>query len=149
MFRGYLFTTVNNFFGQPAAYIVSSAIFGLAHSPVFGTNAFVEALFGGFFAFTYVYSGYNLAVPIAVHTLYDFFTIFLTWYFASQDIQNKIRQLKQGSLLKLSSADTIQFETLTKAIFQTIDINGDGVIDAKEFDYGLRLFGLINILHTM
>ena len=52
--------------------------------PATGANAFIEAILGGMFAFSYVYSGNNIAVPIAIHGLYDFGTIFLTWLFASR-----------------------------------------------------------------
>ena len=41
----------------------------------------------GVFAFSYVYSDYNLAVPIAIHTLYDLFTIYYTWVQATDDMK--------------------------------------------------------------
>lgn len=53
-------------------------------SIVVGANALVESVLGGMFAFSYIYSGYNIAVPIAIHGLYDFGTIFITWLLASR-----------------------------------------------------------------
>ena len=89
LFRGFLLVALKQYFGTNLAIFISSATFGLAHYPVFGASALVEATLGGIFAFSYVYSGYNLAVPIAIHTLYDLFTIYYTWVGASKDIKSK------------------------------------------------------------
>ena len=63
----------------------SSAIFGLAHFPLWGSNAIVEAVLGGVLGFAYWYSEYNLAVPIAIHTIYDFAVTYFTWNSARSD----------------------------------------------------------------
>ena len=141
MFRGILFSFFEAFFGTSTAYLVSSILFGLAHSPVFGANVILEAGFGAFFAFSYVQSGYNLAVPVAVHTMYDFATIFITWIFASQDLRSKIFKIREGNLIHLGSDNPKHFEALTKAVFETIDTKGQGFIDQKELELGMRLFG--------
>jgi membrane protease YdiL (CAAX protease family) len=141
VFRGILFSFVEAFFGPGPAYIISSILFGLAHSPVFGANVVLEAFFGAFFAFSYVQSGYNLAVPVAVHTMYDFATIFVTWLVASQDLRSRIFKIREGNLLHLGSDDPKHFEALTKAVFETIDTKRQGFIDPKELELGMRLFG--------
>jgi membrane protease YdiL (CAAX protease family) len=73
--------------------VLSSGLFGLAHSPIIGANAALEAVLGGYFGFVYgdhivlacvpctnsmclaAYFGHNIWVPITVHVLYDFFTL--------------------------------------------------------------------------
>ena len=46
---------------------------------------------GGYFAYTFWASGYNLAVPIIVHTLYDFVSMYGTWYYASMEINEELK----------------------------------------------------------
>ena len=112
-FRGFLFILIQNYLGgQVPAYIISSSLFGLAHTPVFGANAALEAFFGGFFAFSFVYSGYNLGVPIAAHALYDFTTILITWWFASKEIQSKIIDAEY----ELANLDENLYNSLVKGV---------------------------------
>lgn len=106
-FRGVLFTFVENFFGTAAAYLVSSLLFAMAHSPIFGANTVVEIVFGSYFAYTFVASGYNIAVPIAVHVLYDFVTMLSTWMSATQELRKKINDMKTGALASLKSDNEI------------------------------------------
>lgn len=141
VFRGILFSYINLFFGPIPAYVTSSVLFGLAHSPVFGANVVLESLFGAFFAYAFVQSGYNIAVPIALHSLYDFFTIFVTWWFAAEDLRNKLFHIREGRLIHLDNEDTKTYNALTKAVFETIDIKGQGYIDPYELELGMRLFG--------
>jgi membrane protease YdiL (CAAX protease family) len=94
-FRGFLLPALSSAFGLPVAYAVSSAAFGLAHYPQFGFNAGVEALLGWVFAYSYVSSGYNIAVPIAVHALYDFATLFLSWLAATRSLKRRMRQAEE------------------------------------------------------
>ena len=116
---GFIFTFLQENLNTNAAVVVSSALFGLSHYPVFGGNALLEYLNGirariyklitkyiliilfhhhhnfllhtaspgVFFAFSFYYSGYNLAVPIAVHVVYDFANIFAAWWSASIDMK--------------------------------------------------------------
>lgn len=74
-FRGILMRALDNASFFPVGLVASSALFGLAHFPVFGASAGVEAVLGGVFGYAYWLSGYNIAVPIALHTMYDFATI--------------------------------------------------------------------------
>lgn len=90
-FRGLVFSSLETFAGASAATLISSAIFGLAHRPVFGANALAEAVFGGCLAYIYWYSDYNLATPVLVHAIYDICTIFVTWRSASKDLQEIMR----------------------------------------------------------
>ena len=56
-FRGFLYNLFDSAFGYNSALFLSSALFGLAHFPVFGSSAAIEAFLGGVFAFAYIYSG--------------------------------------------------------------------------------------------
>lgn len=69
-------------------YVFYVILYSIISTP--GANAFIEAILGGMFAFSYVYSGNNIAVPIAIHGLYDFGTIFFTWLLASRGKCNKL-----------------------------------------------------------
>ena len=115
-FRGLLFTYLAHTLGAPAALIGSSLLFGLAHFPLFGSSGLVESLLGAIFAYSYWVSGYNIAVPIAVHTLYDFATIFLVWLTARGDLQRRVEMLT--AKLDSSGAVTIpdEFAVMAKAV---------------------------------
>jgi len=114
-------------FGLPLGLFTSSALFGLAHYPVPGGNALLEAVLGGCFGYLYYASDYNIFVPIAAHAVYDFITVFSTWLIASRQLQSQIK----GNT----------FEDLCVAIYTIIDVNKDGLVDQSEFDLGLRLLG--------
>jgi hypothetical protein len=82
--------------GPFAAAALSSMLFGLAHSPLFGFSSLVEGTLGGGFALAYWCSGRNLLVPILVHTMYDFGALFLTWLSASKDIEARVTMAEKA-----------------------------------------------------
>lgn len=141
VFRGCLFVYLQNSVGNLSAYVISSLIFGLAHSPIFGASTAVEIIIGIIFAYIFEISGKNLAVPIAVHTIYDFTTILITWWYAKEQLRKQILEVEKGKLIKLSTSDSEEYKSLACAVFNSIDINGDGYIDQVELDRGMRLFG--------
>ena len=83
-FRGFLLrfleTTTGNF---TLAVILSSISFGLTHCPLNWINQILEGGLGAILAIMYRRSGYNLAVPLIAHALYDFLTLYASWVFLS------------------------------------------------------------------
>lgn len=141
-FRGFVFTAISNTFNPETALVISSGIFGLAHFPVWGADAFIESILGGYLGYSYLYSGFNLAVPIIVHTLYDFFTLIITWNFAREDLTRRLQIATKEEVKALLSMDPKTFERLSRRIFEMLDLNGDGYIDLKELDLALKLTDL-------
>lgn len=146
-FRGFIFLSLDQSVGQLFALLVSSIIFGFAHFPIYGSSTLLECFFGGVFAYGYYASGYNLAVPIAAHTMYDFATMFLTWSTASADFKKRLTET-EGLLQQSSSTGmkkdvplAAQMDYLAAGAFNILDSDKDGVIDEKEFSSGLYLFG--------
>ena len=92
-FRGILFNSIESFTTFPIALVLSSVIFGLVHFPLWGANAIIETVLGGVLCYAYWVSGSNLAVPIAIHTMYDFLTLFFTWYSCRNDLQRRMELL--------------------------------------------------------
>lgn len=140
-FRSAIMRTIESVTTTPIAIIIQAAIFGFAHFPVFGASAFVEAIIGGVLGFSYSLTQYNLAVPIAIHTLYDFVTIFGIWYFASNDLNDRIQQAAQEQAIKLGKIPTKDLNQMADVVFDMIDLNRDGFIDKTELASGLRLYG--------
>jgi len=146
-FRGVIFTIVNSAIGLPGAFIISSAAFSLGHFPVWGANAINEFFLGGVFCYCYYVSGFNLVVPIVAHALYDLITIYTTWRSVSSDMKKRMSSaIQEGAPnldKELSEYTTTQIENaITKAIFDVLDLDGDGTINPKELRVGFRLFGL-------
>ena len=140
-FRGFLFQYLDSMFHSPIlSLLASSGLFGLAHFPVFGANAFVEAILGGAFGFSYMYSDYNLAVPIALHGLYDFGTLFFTWLTVSSDLRKRMLQAKETEMSESASRDPYQINTISRIVFGFLDVNNDGYINEDELTFGLRAF---------
>jgi len=81
---------------------------------VFGANALVEAILGGTFGFAYLYSGFNIFVPVLAHSMYDFITIMITWWYASREIQQRINE--QKVLLNNALLDVEGFDAVSKAV---------------------------------
>ena len=83
-FRGFLLRFLEATTGSfPVAVIVSSASFGLTHCPFNWINQILEGGLGVILAIMYKNSGYNLAIPLLAHTLYDFLTLYASWIFIS------------------------------------------------------------------
>jgi len=77
LFRGLLIGSVSQGagIGLPAALVLSSVVFGLAH-PISRSYAVVAGVVGMYLGTTYLWSGGVLA-PIVAHGLYDFVAL---WY---------------------------------------------------------------------
>ena len=150
-FRGMLFQSILRATNDSdiAALIISSAVFGLAHYPVFGQKPLLESFLGGTFGFLYISSGYNLAVPIVAHSLYDAATIFFTWLAARKEIRDGVKKIRtQGKFpewrTELGRELVSAFpETwyLLKDVFEKADVNSDGFISEDEFPLALRMLG--------
>jgi Type II CAAX prenyl endopeptidase Rce1-like len=147
-FRGFMLQYFNDLFHNPfLALVLNAGIFGFSHFPVLGANAVVEAILGGAFGFSYIYSGYNLAVPIALHGMYDFGTIILTWITASSDLRQRLIKAKEIEMADLAAKDPYQINAISRMVFSCIDTNSDGYIDEKELMFGLQAFRYIAVEH--
>ena len=99
-FRGFLFSVLQKYSNLWTAWLGSAIIFGLAHYPfILGPQAVFETFLGLYFAFVYWFSGYNLAIPILVHTIYDFVTLFGTWIFTAKQLQHNIAKATERTKL--------------------------------------------------
>jgi len=94
LFRGFLFNIINENVGLFPAFTYSSIAFGLLHFPLFGVSTIVETLFGAVFAYAYWISGYNIAVPIVTHALFDAILLIFSWDDAKRDLTKRIEQAK-------------------------------------------------------
>ena len=100
-FRGLVFNSIDSSTNAIVALIASSIIFGFAHFPIWGaSHAVVEAILGGILGYAYWYSEYNIAVPIAIHTIYDFITLFVTWYFARNDVNKLFEPITSTKVIR-------------------------------------------------
>lgn len=105
---------------------------------------------GSAFAFLYISTG-NLAVPIIVHGLYDFYTFYKTHMV---DVAGQMEYSKKESMLPNFSNRALEekwvtergedFVTGVKQSFYLMDTNQDGVLCRKElrvalFSYGINL----------
>jgi membrane protease YdiL (CAAX protease family) len=102
-FRAFVFGILEAYSDTATALTVSAAIFGLAHRPAFGANALAEAVFGGYLAYVYWYTDYNLAVAAVVHALYDFTAVLQTWSSASAELKAAVE--KERSELRRHEGD--------------------------------------------
>jgi membrane protease YdiL (CAAX protease family) len=114
-FRGYSINVIQAYSDVTTAAIATSIIYGLAHFPfTFGATAIFEGVLGAFYAFAFYYSGFNLAVPILLHLLYDFSTLFVTWYNASRDLNRNLAIAEKIRLLP--SEDPKRFDEMCKVV---------------------------------
>ena len=67
-------------------------IFGIAHLPLDNINFVLETLLGGAFGAMYITSGYNLAVPVIAHVVYDFTTLLGSWIWGRNEIRRRIQE---------------------------------------------------------
>jgi membrane protease YdiL (CAAX protease family) len=138
LFRGVLFQAVEQAFGLPLALLVSSIGFGLAHFPIFSANMLLEASIGLAFGIGYWYSGKNIVIPIAMHTVYDLVTILSSWYVGMRALKHFIND-EEARMLDLTSSAATPFDVQAKAVFDFLDINKDGLLAPNEVDIGLRI----------
>jgi hypothetical protein len=94
----------------------SSIIVSCHRQPVFGADALVEAVLGGIFGYIYILSGYNLVVPIIVHSVYDFATIFFTWLSASSDLKQRFSAAVKYQPSEQIFDDPYKIESLSRAV---------------------------------
>eukprot|EP00595_Chromulina_sp_UTEXLB2642_P000128 CAMPEP_0196762306 /NCGR_PEP_ID=MMETSP1095-20130614/1713_1 /TAXON_ID=96789 ORGANISM="Chromulina nebulosa, Strain UTEXLB2642" /NCGR_SAMPLE_ID=MMETSP1095 /ASSEMBLY_ACC=CAM_ASM_000446 /LENGTH=139 /DNA_ID=CAMNT_0042112919 /DNA_START=725 /DNA_END=1144 /DNA_ORIENTATION=+ len=80
----------------------------------------------------------NIVVPIIIHAIYSLVSMYMTWYFATQDIRQRILKAEKNTG---SANSDVEFEAIAKAIFDIIDLDKSGFICAKELKLGLKLFG--------
>lgn len=118
-FRGLLQSAIENVSNLPIALTASSLIFGFLHFPFWGANVLAEIVLGQALGFAYWYSDYNLAVPIAIHTMYDFVGTFLIWNSARNDLKRLVGDFEQ--LSKFSEYETDKL-ALAVSNFTTLSI---------------------------
>jgi membrane protease YdiL (CAAX protease family) len=122
LFRGFTINVIQAYSSATTAAIASSIIFGMAHYPfTFGATALFEGILGGFFAFAYYFSGFNLAVPILLHLLYDFSTLFGTWLYASRDL-NRNLAIADEKVRLLPSEDPKRFNEMCRTVRSVISL---------------------------
>ena len=145
-FRGFLLQFFFLVLNAPAAIalLASSLAFGLSHNPRWGSSAAVETFLGLLFGISYIGSGFNIAVPILFHTLYDIGTLYTVWYTASRDLRYRLKRATESELINLNLDDASKFNALIRVTFDLLDTNGDELIDEVELDRGLKFFGISN-----
>ena len=144
VFRGFVLVGLMDAFGLSAliASVISSLLFGLSHSPRWGSSVLVETGLGLVFATTFVLTGFNLAYPILVHFFYDLATLFFTWLGASKDLRLRMKAATERQLINLNPNDSRLFDSLIRATFDLLDLDGDDAISPIELERGLKLFGI-------
>ncbi|CAM9705136.1 unnamed protein product [Ectocarpus sp. 13 AM-2016] len=149
LFRGVIQEGLSTVIGDIPALVISSVLFGLAHSPVPGASSFTEACYGANFGLLYMMSGGNLLVPIIAHVLYDLLTFLEVHQRATAQLETTLRgDLPQKEQEKRNVATVVKkfnlsekFVDMSYGIFQQLDLDKNGVIDQKELQLGLRTFG--------
>ena len=131
-FRGLVQNLFNQIIPAPASLLFTSVIFGIAHLPLNNINFILETILGGAFGLLYITSGYNLAVPVIAHVVYDFTTLLGSWIWGRNEIQRRIQQQNEQvqNIFKLSKEE---FDKLSYAYFKALDLNNDGYISKDEF----------------
>jgi hypothetical protein len=75
---------------------------------------------------SYVICRFNIAVPIAIHTMYDFIVIFITWLSASSDLAQRVR-LSEEQLIVAADTDQLgenlpkEFAIVARGVFDILD----------------------------
>jgi len=137
-FRGFVYQAIEAASSTPIAVTCSAGLFGIAHYPLNISNALLEALLGGAFSVAYGSTGNNIAVPIIMHTVYDFFTIFAAWLGATNRLENVVKD-EGERMRRIYSVSQGEFDILTKAVFLAIDKNNDGRIDVNELNSAIQI----------
>lgn len=137
-FRGFVYQAIEAASNTPIAVFASAGIFGFAHFPLNVSNALLEAILGGAFSVAYGATGNNIAVPIAMHFVYDFLTIFIAWASATNRLESAIKS-EEESMKNVFSLGPEEFNKLAKSIFLAIDKNENGRIDYDEFNTAVQI----------
>jgi hypothetical protein len=111
------------------------AIFGFAHYPLWGANAFIEACLGGGFAFAYWASGYDLFAPTVAHFIYDFVTILTYWFVAKTELEKNIAIITEAPLRALATMDSRQFNEMVDQISQAVCLNTYAFIPSSLYPF--------------
>jgi hypothetical protein len=93
----------------------------------------MEAALGSYFGAAYIFSGYNLFVPILLHSIYDFANIISAWLPASKEVSqslNIIDSSVRNSPYAVSRSE--QFKQSCQHVFNLMDIDKSGSIDKTE-----------------
>jgi Type II CAAX prenyl endopeptidase Rce1-like len=144
-FRGFCYQILQVATNSPIiALIGSSTLFGLAHYPVNTANALLEAILGVCFGLSYQISGNNILVPIVMHIVYDFLTIFIAWLWCIDKLKN-MAESEEKQLRNMSSFSADDFDEIVTSAFNTLDMDKDGFIDQNELQTGLRLMRIDSI----
>lgn len=133
--------------GVDMGTIISSLLYGMIHVPIWGANFAIETFLGALFAMAFRWSGYNLAVPIAAHTMYDFGSTYFIWLRAKTDFSKRLRVHREEEKKDIEDSDFARLydasiKTLAKATFDLMDENRDGAINKREFNLAMRIAGL-------
>lgn len=138
-FRGFLFSMIHQQFGDDIALGISSLIYGLFHFPIFGSNIIIESFLGLLYGSSFLSANFNIVVPVIIHATYSLASMYVTWYFATQQIRREIIEAEKLTTKSIDGAS--KFESIANSIFNIIDLDKSGTIDKKELKLGLRLFG--------
>ncbi|CAM9397844.1 unnamed protein product [Discosporangium mesarthrocarpum] len=148
LFRGVIQKFLQGPLGAGPSLVVASLLFGFAHSPVPGANAFTEACYGANFGLLYILSGGNLVVPTVAHVVYDLLTFLEVHYRATGSIEvnmkGPVEQDTLGGRVGRVSKEfglSPKFVNMAFSVFKQLDLDGNGSIDQQELKLGLRTFG--------
>lgn len=115
-FRGVVQNMIENSSSFPIALVIASSIYGLIHIPLFGSNAVEKGLLGAAMGYAYYISGHNLAVPIAMHTVYDAVTGFITWNVAKNDLNTRMLTAVKNEVKRIQTVSSSEIDELSAAV---------------------------------
>ncbi|CAM9829399.1 unnamed protein product [Pylaiella littoralis] len=149
LFRGVIQQGLSGVIGGVPALVITSLLFGLAHSPVPGASSFTEACYGANFGLLYMMSGGNILVPSVAHVVYDLLTFLEVHQRATAQLKSTLEgKLPQKQQERQNVASVVKkfnlsqkFVDMSYGIFQQLDLDKNGAIDLKELQLGLRTFG--------
>ncbi|CAM9530788.1 unnamed protein product [Phaeothamnion confervicola] len=168
LFRGVIQQYLTGVIGPLGAVLVAAVLFGLAHDPVPGASAVVEAFYGLNFGLVYLLSGGNIWAAAVCHALYDVLTFGEVHWRAAGRVQEALKAGEISAAGKPGGAAMSgaagggrrppqldakvaavvreyklapEFVRVCSGVFQQLDLDGNGSIDARELRLGIRTFG--------